>query len=215
MKIQWLGHSAFKLTESTGTTVVTDPYHPYVGFDMEKIKCDAVTISHNHKDHSYKDAISGKFQLINTLGAFEINGIHISSVQSFHDNENGKKRGKNLIFKFRIDGVDVCHMGDIGEDCSPELAEAIGNVNVLMIPIGGKFTINAEKAFEYVDLLMPDVVIPMHYKTENLQFDLEKIDDFVDYFDEDNIIRVEGDTIEVDRTIDEEYAKLIIFNKEF
>ena len=112
-----------------------------------------------------------------------------------------------------MDGVDLCHMGDIGEPSNPILGESIGSVNVLMIPVGGTYTINAEQAKEYVDFLMPDVVIPMHFKTPSSEIDVDKIDDFLDLFEEDQLIRVDGDTFEFDREFfDGESTKVIVFN---
>lgn len=211
MKVQWLGHSSFKLEESTGTEVVTDPYHSYVGYSMPIVSADAVTVSHQHKDHNFLSAIKGEPEIINTLGAFEVKGIHIHSTRSYHDNVKGAKRGENLVFHFRIDGVEVCHMGDIGEDCSPALVETIVPANILLIPIGGQYTIDAEQAKEYVDKIMPDVVIPMHYKIKSCEIDLDKLDEFLDLFDTEDIIYVDGDTIEFDRNdFDGESTKVVV-----
>lgn len=211
MNIQWLGHSSFKLTESTGTTIITDPYHPYVGEEMQKFSCDCVTLSHSHKDHNYIEGVLGSPRVLTESGVFEIKGVHISSFKTFHDASSGSERGSNLIFKFRMDGVDVCHMGDIGEECSTDILENLGSVNVLLIPIGGNYTIDAVQAKEYVDRVMPDIVIPMHYKTKKCELDIDKIDEFVKLFEDDEIIEVDGDTIEFDRTkFDDEKTKLVI-----
>lgn len=212
MKVQWLGHSSFRLEESTGTAVVTDPYHSYIGYSMPAVSADAVTISHQHKDHNYMSAVKGNPEIIDKLGAFEVKGIHIHSTKSYHDNVHGARRGDNLVFHFRIDGVEVCHLGDIGQDCSVSMVESIVPVNILLIPIGGQFTIDAEEAKEYVDRIMPDVVIPMHYKIKSCEFDLDKLDEFLDLFDSGDIVRVEGNTIEFDRNdFDGETTKIIVF----
>lgn len=215
MRIQWLGHSCFKLEESTGTTVVADPYDPKkVGIDLPKIKADVVTISHNHADHNYTDNIEDGYIKLNQAGLWEVNGVEIVSLQSYHDETDGDKRGENFIFKYRMDGVDLCHMGDIGEPSNPILGESIGSVNVLMIPVGGTYTINAEQAKEYVDFLMPDVVIPMHFKTPSSEIDVDKVDDFLDLFEEEQLIKVDGDTFEFDREFfDGESTKVIVFNE--
>lgn len=213
MKIQWLGHSAFLLEESTGTRVITDPYGSHVGFEMPAVQADIVTVSHQHKDHNNTAAVLGNPQVLHTIGGFEIKGVHIFSLNSHHDKVKGQERGNNIIFVFGIDGVDICHLGDIGEACTLELAEAIGAVNVLIIPVGGEFTIDAEEAKEYVDKLMPDVVIPMHFKSHDSEFDIEKVDAFLKYFDDEDIIRVEGDTIELDRNkFDNESTKVVLFD---
>jgi len=115
MKLQWLGHSSFLLEESTGTAIITDPYdEKLTGFKMPKLHADIITSSHNHADHNYFKEIMGSPIIIDKAGVTDISGVSITSIPSFHDDLQGKKRGKNLIFKFRIDGIDVCHLGDIG-----------------------------------------------------------------------------------------------------
>ncbi len=215
MKIQWLGHSSFKLTESTDRSVVLDPYSSDYGIDFPlDITADAVTVSHSHADHSATDNIKGDPRILDRVGSFEVNGIHIYSVMSYHDQKKGALRGKNLVFKFRIDGVDVCHLGDIGEELTPMLAELIGAVNVLLIPVGGNYTIDAEVAADYVEKLMPDVVIPMHYYEKEKDIDLDDLDDFLKLYDEENIVEVDGDTIEFDRAdFDGESTKIYVLKR--
>lgn len=216
MNVRWLGHSSFLLTESTGTTVVTDPYHPYVGIDFPDVGADLVTISHTHDDHNNGESVKGNPVILNEIVACEIKGIHVSSVSSMHDEEQGELRGDNIIFKFRIDGINVCHMGDIGEECSPELVDAIGPVNVLLIPVGGNYTIDAEKAKEYVDRLMPDIVIPMHYRTKGVDIDIDKVDAFLKEFDEDVIEYLDTDNFDITRSqLDDEYTRVIVPKLEY
>lgn len=214
MKIKWLGHSCFVLEESTGTVIVTDPYaEAATGIEFpDGISANAVTVSHRHSDHDNIAAVQTE-KVLDTIGSFEVDGVHIYSLNSSHDSHCGKKRGGNLIFKFRIDGVDICHMGDVGEPCSPRLGESIGSVNVLLIPVGGNYTIDAEQAKEYVDFLMPDIVIPMHFKTKDCNLDIDKVDDFVELFEDEDIIEVEGNEIEFDRThFDNESTKVLVFS---
>lgn len=214
MKITWLGHSAFRLEESTGTTVVTDPYaESLVGYRMQRVNADAVTLSHHHRDHDEVSRVAGSPQVFDTVGAWEVKGVDITSMHSWHDPEQGSKRGPNLIFKYRMDGVDLCHLGDIGEECDAETGDLIGTVNVLMIPVGGNYTIDAVQAKEYVDFLMPDIVIPMHFKTPSCAVDIGKLDEFLDLFDDEQIVRVDGDTLEVDREyFDGDSTKVIVFS---
>lgn len=215
MNIQWLGHSSFKIVESTGTTIITDPYNgSVVGYDMPKgLTADIVSCSHVHDDHNFLSAIEGNPVVLNQEGAFEINGVHISSMESFHDHHDGSRRGKNLIFKFRLDGVDVCHLGDIGEACSIDICSQIGSVDILLVPIGGNYTIDADTAKEFVDLLMPDVVIPMHYRTRDCVMDIDKIDNFLKLFDDEQIVYADK-AMTFDRTdFDGENTKIIVFNR--
>lgn len=213
MNIEWLGHSCFKLTESTGTTIITDPYEKsIVGIEMKRTNADVVTCSHQHKDHNAVVNVTGEPMVLSECGFWEVKGVGISSILSYHDDKNGKKRGENRIFKFRMDGVDLCHMGDVGEECTIRLAEGIGSVNVLMIPVGGNYTIDAKQAKEYVDFIMPDIVIPMHYKTPSSEVDIEKLDEFLELFDESQIIYLDGQTLEVDREyFDTDSTKVIVF----
>ncbi|MEG2541180.1 MAG: MBL fold metallo-hydrolase [Clostridia bacterium] len=214
MKLSWLGHSSFRLEESTGTVVVTDPYHSYVGYEMPKTTADIVTISHDHNDHSCLNSIEGAPTVVNRAGFYDINGVHMLATKSYHDDKRGAIRGENLIFKYRMDGVDLCHLGDIGEECNAMLVERIMPVNILMIPIGGSFTIDAEQAKEYVDHIMPDIVIPMHFKTKDCDFDIAKINEFLDLFDDEDIIHNDGNTVEFDRAdFDGENTKVLVLDK--
>ena len=187
MKIEYLGHSCFKMTESTGTSVICDPYDPTVGYDLPELTADAVTVSHHHFDHDYLKAVKGKPVLLDKECNYELTGVEINAFKSFHDGKRGKARGENLIFKFRMDGIDVCHLGDLGEACSSELIDLLLPVNVLLIPVGGNYTIDAEMAKEYVDRIMPDVVIPMHYRDKGCKIDIEKVDEFIDLFEEEYV----------------------------
>ncbi len=214
MKITWLGHSSFKLEESTGTVVVTDPYHSYVGYEMPKTDANIVTVSHTHNDHSFVNSVGGNPTVIDSAGAYEISGVHILGITTYHDDAKGSIRGENTVFRYRMDGVDICHMGDIGEDCNVMLVESIMPVDILLLPVGGTFTIDAAQAKEYVDRIMPDVVIPMHYKTKDCEFDIDKIDNFLDLFDQKDIIYSDSETIEFDRSdFDGEDTKVLVLKK--
>lgn len=217
MKIKWLGHSSFLLTESTGTRVLTDPYDAgMVGYGTEPAQTDVVTISHEHGDHAFLQSVGGYKEVIREPGKFEYNGIHIVGIPSFHDDSEGAVRGKNTIFKFRMDGVNICHMGDIGEKCSPELVERLLPVNVLLIPVGGTYTIDAEDAKEYVERLMPDIVIPMHYKRKHCELDIDKVESFLRLFD-DECVEEDVDELHLDRNDfneSSESTRVIVMEKE-
>lgn len=212
MKIRYLGHSSFLLTESTGTAVVTDPYDSKVGYGMPKVGADAVTVSHHHFDHDNVKAVDGEPVILDKEQGYELPGVVINAIKSNHDDRGGALRGENVIFKFRMDGLDVCHLGDLGEECSSELIEAILPVNVLLIPVGGNYTIDAKMAKEYVDRIMPDVVIPMHYRCKGCELDIDKVDDFVKLFEDDDLECEEVDgEIELTRDdVDGESTRLII-----
>ena len=213
MKIRYLGHSSFKLTESTGISVVTDPYDDSVGYTYPAVSADAVTVSHRHYDHDAVKKVVGNPVVLDGETAYILkDSVEISSIKSFHDEVRGKKRGENIIFKFRMDGLDICHLGDLGEDCSSDLIEMILPVNVLLIPVGGTYTIDAAMAKEYVDRIMPDIVIPMHYRAKGCKLDIDKVDDFLDEFDGENVAIIEeGDEIEISRDdLDGEQTTIIV-----
>lgn len=213
MRIEYLGHSCFKLTESTGTSVITDPYSG-VGYEMPKVSADIVTSSHNHYDHNYFKGVSGKPKVVSSPITFEEKGISITSVRSFHDDAEGKKRGENIIYKFRMDGIDICHLGDIGHECNSDLVELLLPVNVLLIPVGGNFTIDAEMAFEYVERLMPDIVIPMHYKTKSLDMDIDKVGEFLSMFEDEEVEELDTGSIEIDRKdLDSKSTRVIVLKR--
>ena len=215
MKIKYLGHSSFLLTESTGTSVVCDPYGEGVGFKMPKVSADAVTISHHHFDHDNAAAVSGKTLVLDKEQGVKLDGVYIKAVKSFHDDKKGKLRGENVIFKFRMDGLDICHLGDLGEGCSAELIEAILPVNILLIPVGGNYTIDAAQAKEYVDRIMPDVVVPMHYRTKDCKIDIGKIDGFLDLFEGENveIEECDGEAHFSREEMDGERTKIVVMNR--
>ena len=215
MIISPLGHSCFLLEESTGTRVVTDPYSSELGITLPPLTADVVTVSHAHYDHNNVGAVSGDPMVIDKPGMYEVKGVSVFGWNTFHDEVNGKARGSNVIYNIRMDGVNVCHLGDVGHGPSPLMIEAIGPVDILMVPVGGNYTIDAEVAKEYVDRLMPSVIIPMHYKTDDVDLDIEGVDAFLDYFDKDDIEYVEGGKAEFDRSdFDDDYSmKVICFDK--
>ena len=156
----------------------------------------------------------GDPEVISAAGAYDISGVHILARRTFHDSKNGAARGENLVFKFRMDGVDICHMGDIGEECNAMLVDSIAPVNVLMIPVGGTYTIDAEQAKEFVDRIMPDVVIPMHYKTRDCSMDISRLNEFLDLFEDEDIVYIESDTVEFDRAdFDGETTKVYVLER--
>lgn len=180
MKIKYLGHSCFKMTDSRGVVIITDPFDESVGYKMPNEKADIVTVSHGHFDHNYFKAVSGDFKVIDKVGNFYVKDINIKGIASYHDKEHGAKRGSNTVYTYEIDGVKLCHMGDLGHIPDKKMADEIGGVDILLIPVGGYFTIDADEASKVVELLQPGVVIPMHYKTPEVDFPIETVDKFLE-----------------------------------
>jgi len=178
MDITWLGHSCFRI-RGAHATAITDPYSPDLGYSLGKPTARIVTVSHQHPGHSYVQGIDGKPKLVTGPGEYEISGVLIIGMATFHDGEEGRRRGKNTAYLIEVDEVSVCHLGDLGHVLSTEQVEEVGNVDVLLLPVGGVSTINAPMAAEVVRQLEPKVVVPMHYRTEALARELEPVDRFL------------------------------------
>jgi len=178
MDITWLGHSCFRIRGSHAT-VVTDPYPPDLGYSLGKPTAHIVTVSHQHPGHSYVQGVSGGPKLITGPGEYEIRGVLVIGVATFHDAERGRKRGRNTVYIMEVDEVSVCHLGDLGHVLTAEQVEEIDNVDVLLLPVGGMSTINAPMAAEVVRRLEPKVVVPMHYKTQAVSRQLESVERFL------------------------------------
>ena len=166
MQIKWYGHACFLLAGNSRVRVLTDPFNEKVGYQLPRVEADIVTTSHEHYDHNNVKIVKGNFTYINQLGKFSQNGVVITGIPTFHDNENGVIKGKNTVYKFTIDGMDLCHCGDLGHVLTKEQVSEIGPVDVLLVPVGGFYTIDATAAAEVVKQLKPQVIIPMHYRTK-------------------------------------------------
>lgn len=177
MEITWLGHACFRL-RGKNVTIITDPYEDRIGYKLGRVTADIVTVSHEHYDHNNVAAVGGEPKVINGPGEYEIGGIFITGIQTWHDAESGHRRGRNTAYLIEMDDLVTCHLGDLGHVLSAQQAEAMSNVDVLMVPVGGNFTINAAQAAEVISLIEPRIVIPMHFKTEGLKLEIEPLDRF-------------------------------------
>lgn len=176
MQITWYGHSCFLLTSESGYSILTDPCDPETGYELSDLVCDAVTISHEHHDHNCLAIVAGTPEIIRTPGEHLAGGISVKGFTNYHDSEKGAKRGENIVFLYEIDGLKILHLGDLGHMLPDETIKTIGDVDVLLAPIGGVFTINAKAATELADRLNAKVLIPMHYKTPVLHFNIEGLE---------------------------------------
>ena len=168
MEITYIGHSCFKI-RGKNSTLVTDPYDPAkTGYKLPKLEADIVLVSHSHADHSYIQGVSNHSLLIQTPGEYEKNDVTVYGLESFHDDSKGLERGKNTIFVIEIDGFTILHLGDLGHQLDKETLEKIPNIDVLMIPVGGTYTIDAKEAVKVISDLEPGIAIPMHYQTDDL-----------------------------------------------
>ncbi len=181
MKIKWVGDASFLITSEAGAKIITDPYGTVQGVKYAPIKeaADIVTMSHDHFDHNAVSSIAGKPDLVKGIGAKNVKGIQFKGIASYHDDSGGKQRGANTIFCFAVDEIKICHLGDLGHLLSDGQLKEIGDVDLLLVPIGGYFTIDAGIATQICNELKPKVAVPMHYKTPELDFPVAGVDDFL------------------------------------
>ncbi|MFC2076586.1 MBL fold metallo-hydrolase [candidate division KSB1 bacterium] len=186
MKITYLAHSCFLITSADGTRILMDPYESgsydgAVQYGPVQEAADLVLISHDtHPDHAASDTISGSPTVIKQPGEAEVKGIKVDGIATFHDSSGGRERGPNTVFTFEVDGLTVCHLGDLGHVLNAEQAEAVGRPDILMVPVGGYFTIDADEAAQVVRQLDPKIVIPMHFKTDKLGFPIAGREKFLE-----------------------------------
>jgi L-ascorbate metabolism protein UlaG (beta-lactamase superfamily) len=183
MKIKWYGHASFLITSDRGVKIITDPYEPgFMGqLNYEKIgdSADIVLVTHDHGDHNHTATLPGSPQVVKGTGPKTVRGIPIKGISAFHDRSKGSERGVNTIFAFNVDGVHICHLGDLGHILNEKELANIGPVDLLLIPVGGYFTIDAGEATRVAEQVKPRILIPMHFKTEKCGFPISPVDDFL------------------------------------
>ena len=177
MDITWLGHGCFRL-RGRSAAVVTDPYPPSIGLKLSRLDADLVTVSHEHENHNYTQVVRDAYE-IRGAGEYEVAGVSVIGVPTYHDAEKGAKHGRNTVYLIEIDDVRVCHLGDLGHALEDAEAEAIASPDVLLIPVGGHTAINAAQAAEVVRQLEPRFVVPMHYAIPGLKPQLDSLDRFL------------------------------------
>ena len=179
MQITWYGHSCFLIKTSIGKRILIDPFDNNLGYDNNFPKCDLITISHNHFDDSYLNKTNNITKVLNKTGTFDMNFLKIEGFNSFHDKCNGLKRGPNIIFIFKDDICSLCHLGDLGHLPCSSVLEKLKNIDILLIPIGGHFTLNGFEAANLCKLVSPKYVIPMQYKTNKTSLYLDDLKNFI------------------------------------
>lgn len=194
MKITWFGHACF-LIDNQGVRILMDPFDSSVGYKVPNVSVDVVTESHQHFDHNAHHLLRGDFQLIKEAGEYTIKNVKIRGIKTFHDEAGGVKRGVNIVFVIEFSDFKVAHLGDLGHTLNQQQVQQIGQLDVLLIPVGGTFTVGPEEAKKIVEQLQPHVAIPMHYKTKYIKFDLRPVEDFLKFFT--NVKKFSESTIEL------------------
>ncbi len=184
MLIEWLGHSSFLIVSSHGKKIITDPYQAgaYQGtfrYGPIRISPDIVTVSHQHADHNGAAELPNHFDMLSRAEERTLHGIRIKGIGSAHDDQGGTVKGANVIFVIEVDGMRVVHLGDLGHVLDPHQVEKIGQVDVLFIPVGGYYTIGPAQADQVIKQLNPKIAIPMHYKTDKVDFPILPVSEFI------------------------------------
>ena len=184
MKIKWYGHAAFLITSDEGTKLIIDPYEPgafggQLSYGKIEDQADIVLTSHDHADHNYTKELPGTPQVVKGSGSKKIKGISMKGISSYHDPSKGSERGSNTIFTLKMDRLTLCHLGDLGHSLSDRELTEIGPVDILLIPVGGLFTIDPKEATGVAERIRPNVLIPMHFKTEKCGFPIAPVEDFL------------------------------------
>jgi L-ascorbate metabolism protein UlaG (beta-lactamase superfamily) len=199
MKIKWLGHSCFLITSRSGVRIVTDPYAVGGGINYSPIKetADVVVVSHDHGDHSNVSTVQGKPELVKGNGTKTAKGIQFRGIAAYHDASQGKQRGPNTVFCFAVDDIKLCHLGDLGHMLSSGQVNEIGAVDILFVPVGGFYTIDAPVASQVCGQLKSKVVIPMHFKTPKCAYPIAGVEDFLR--GKKDVRKVGGSEVEFER----------------
>lgn len=183
MKIKWYGHAAFKITTEGAVRIIIDPYLSgafggALSYGKIDDEADIVLTSHDHDDHNYTKDIRGSYTLLNKEGFFNERDVKIEALPCYHDPSHGRERGKNLIFIIEAAGLRVAHMGDLGHTLPEDIATKMGRIDVMLVPVGGFYTIDADEASKVVDMIKPRITIPMHYKTAKCDFPIAGVETF-------------------------------------
>lgn len=182
MKIRWLGHASFIL-ESLGVKLLTDPFNEHIGYQICNEEVDIVSVSHQHWDHNAVDTLAGTPRVIREPGVFEVAGFRIQGIKSFHDKKEGRDRGSNIMFKIMAEGLNIFHLGDLGHVLTDSQIKGIGPVDVLLVPVGGCYTLDADDAYRVVKQLQPGITIPMHFLTPHVSLrELAPVETFTTKF---------------------------------
>jgi L-ascorbate metabolism protein UlaG (beta-lactamase superfamily) len=218
VRVLWHGHSCFEL-RGKSVTIVTDPFK-VVGIPEPKAAADIVLVSHGHRDHNNVRPVLGKDGRVleSFVGSEEVRGVTIKGVAAFHDNSMGSRRGKNSIYTFGLDGVQFCHLGDLGHELASSTVDNLGKIDVLFVPIGGFFTIGPETATKVCDQLKPKITVPMHYRMPGLRarFSMfgffKPVDDFLK--GKNNVERIKGASFDIEENELPKEAKIIVLSLE-
>ena len=178
MEIIWYGHACFRLKDRNAT-IITDPYDKSLGLTLPRLKADIITISHNSAHHNYTEAVKSDFKVVDGPGEYEIKDVFITGIHLIQPQKQNMPRKRNNLFVFYMDDISICHLGDLSHIPTQNQVEDMGNIDVLMVPVGGQQALNAAQAAEVISLIEPYIVIPMHYQLPGLTVNLDPVEKFL------------------------------------
>ena len=213
-KIYWAGQSCFQISVSNSkdhsADIVIDPFDETIGLKLPNLSADILLVSHQHKDHNNIKDVKGTPFVIQGPGEYEVKEVFIQGISSFHDDEGGKKRGQNTIYVFEAEDIRFCHLGDLGQkQLTDEQLEKIDRVDVLMIPVGGEYTIDSSAAQKIISQIEPKVVIPMHYALPKLKVEIDDVSKFLKTMGKNSIVPQDKFTVKAS-TLPKEGAMEIV-----
>lgn len=209
MTIQWLGHSCFLITSSDGRTLLTDPFDETVGYALPNVPANVVTCSHDHYDHHATHPLPDGYTVIDTPGTHHNHGFVVEGIPSFHDEEQGSLRGANTIYTFQVDGLKVAHLGDLGHLPTKAMEEQLQGIDIMLLPVGGVYTVDGDQAVQIVEMVKPRLAIPMHYRTDELRFELSGPEAFLSHFDHH---KLNSNRVEINAENIGDYAPVLVLS---
>jgi len=195
MKIKWLGHSSFLIESERGIKIITDPFDETLGYKLPRIKVNIVTVSHEHFDHNYVRGVKGRPVVFKGVINRESHKMEFRGISSYHDSVYGAQRGTNTIFVIKMDGLNLCHLGDLGHILDSDKLDEIGAIDILFIPVGGFYTIDSSQATQIIKDIKPKITVPMHCKTEAIKFSIDPVEIFLS--DKGNVQKIESSEFEI------------------
>ena len=199
MDISWFGQSAFRI-KGKNAAIITDPFSAdYTGLKRIKSNADIVTVSHQHEDHNNSEVVEGLPFVVPGPGEYEVKGVRIQGIQTYHDSKQGKDRGMNTMYVLEIDGIFVLHCGDLGHELNTEQSADLPDIDIMLVPVGGVYTVDPATAVKVIAQVEPKVVIPMHYKLPGLKFDLGTLEEFVHVYGKKSVEPMNKYTITKDK----------------
>ncbi len=211
MKITWLGHAAF-LLETNEVRIVNDPFDTTddrIHHQPIDMAANIVTVSHDHFDHNHVESLSGNPEVVKGAGIKTVKGITFIGIDTFHDPSHGSERGDNVLYTIEADDMRICHPGDLGHTLSANQVQTLGPIDILLIPVGGLYTVDATEAWQIIQDISPKIVIPMHFKTSSIDFPIAPVDGFLE--GKENIRHAESASIEISKqTLPEEMQIIVL-----